>query len=77
MGKLINDLKHQLNTNRSDDAKECIILYNILLGETEKVWASQWNALTNCKFIGEYPNIKRVYELNKLGKLIIKGHNCK
>lgn len=77
MSKLIDDLNHQLNTDRANDAKECLTLYDILLEEVGKVWASQWDALTNCKFIGSYPKAKRVYELNKLGKLVIKGYDCK
>lgn len=77
MGKLLDELKSQLDSEKSDEAKECLSLYDILLEETGSVWTSHWNVLTKCVFIGKYPNTKRIYKLNKLGKLIVKGYNCK
>ena len=76
MGKLLDNLQFQLTTDKSNDAKECLALYDILLKETGFVWESHWHMLTNCKFIGQYPKYKREYELNQLGKLVVKGYNC-
>lgn len=75
MSKLLNELTYQLTTDRSDDAKDCLALYDILLKETGSVWESKWDVLTKCEHIGIYPKNKKFYKLNKLGKLVIKGYN--
>lgn len=75
MSKLSEDLTHQLSIDESDDTKECLTLYDIILITTGHVWESQWDALTKCEFIGVYPKTKKFYKLNELGKLVIKGYN--
>lgn len=77
MGKLINSLQSQLETERKKDAEECIQLYNYLFEcYGGKVWSSQWEPLTIVEFEG-YPSNKKYYRLNHLGKLVLKGLSVK
>ena len=74
MGKLMDDLKKQLKTENKQDATDCIKIYNKLLEINEgKVWDTQWNTFVKFTFAGTYPNSFRVYKLNEVGKVFLKG----
>ena len=74
MGKLLTDLERQLSTEFKQDAENCIKVYNKLKEINEgKVWGTQWEVLTKCNFIGNYPNSKRIYKLSEIGNIFFKG----
>ena len=74
MGKLLNRLNKQLKTEKKEDAKECIEIYN-WIKSTDKdgcVWSSRWTPLVDVKFKG-FPSDERYYNLNITGKTLLKG----
>lgn len=75
MGKLLNSLNYQLKTEHKNDAEECLKIYNYLKETTGHVWESQWNNLVATSFIGKYPNRKKIFKPNSIGKIFLEGLN--
>lgn len=75
MGKLYDRLQKQLKSEEyKKDAEDCLKIYEKLKEMNNgKVWESIWNPLTNVKFIGTYPNSKRIYKPSKEGYVFLKG----
>lgn len=77
MGKLLDKLNKQLkseNIEHKTNAEHCLIIYNKLKDISDgHVWESDWNTLTKVKFLGKYPDNIKIYKLNQLGYLILKG----
>lgn len=73
MGKLLDRLEKQLNTEYKQDAEECIKIYNKLKElNNGSVWESQWNLLVDVTFKG-FPSNERRYKPNKIGCVFLKG----
>jgi hypothetical protein len=74
MGKLLNSLKAQLETDAIEDAIQCILVYEKLkeLGEG-RVWSFQWDPLVNVKYVGTLPNCEKSYSLSAIGEVFLKG----
>ena len=62
-------LAQQLETEFSEDAKECIAVYDKLVEIEGRVWQSKWLCLTNVVIV----NKKAYYRLSKIGKYFLKG----
>lgn len=75
MGKLLNRLNKQLNTDSKKDAEDCLRIYNHLRETTGHVWESQWNVLVSTSFKGGYPNYERTFKPTSLGYAVLKGLN--
>lgn len=75
MGKLYRGLENQLkNEDYRIDAENCIKIYNKLKElNNGSVWDSEIEILLDIKFIGNYPNTKRIYKLSKIGYVFLKG----
>lgn len=52
MGKLLNRLNKQLNTEYRQDAEDCLRIYNYLHETTGHVWESEWRLLVSTTFKG-------------------------
>jgi hypothetical protein len=77
MGKLMDRLQKQLETEHKQDAEDCIKIYNHLKETNDgTIWESQWNPITEVTFKG-FPSDVRYYKLNSIGKLILKGLESK
>lgn len=77
MGRLLNTLQKQINDSDAEIKKNgelCLELYNILMINTGHVWESDWNALTDVKYEGVYPNNKTIYYPNWLGKKVLNNN---
>ena len=72
MGKLMDKLQKQLNTEYKQEAEDCIKIYNYLKETTGRVWRSQWNQLTDITFKG-LPSDERRYRPSNVGYTFIKG----
>lgn len=79
MSKLYNALHNQLKTEHRKEAEDCIKIYNALkaisrekYGE-EHVWSSDWNVLTTTMFVGDFPNMRKIYKPSHVGKVFLKG----
>lgn len=82
MGKLLDYLTKQLNTEYKKDAEECLTLYNYLASRTISsgkdagkpygVWDSEWRMLVYTTFKG-FPSDERRYKLSEHGKIYLKG----
>jgi len=72
MGKLMNRLQQQLKTDKKEDAKECIAVYNHMVRHTGHLWSSEWEKLVIPKFKG-FPSNDRTYSLSHIGKMYLKG----
>ena len=74
MGKLSDNLNRQLTTEFKEEAKACIKIYDKLKELNEgSVWSSQWNILTDVKFIGQIGKSTRIYRPSKVGEIFING----
>lgn len=74
MSKLYDDLQRQLKMSEyKQDAEDCIKIYNQLKIIYNHVWESSWNALTTVKYIGVYPNAKRICKPNQIGYIFLKS----
>jgi hypothetical protein len=73
MGKLFNELQHQLKLEEyKKDAEDCIKIYNKLKEQQDgHLWESTWNPLVSTSFIGKYPNSKRISKPTYLGRLVL------
>lgn len=74
MGKLLNELKKQLELKEfHDDAEKCIKIYEELRSSHNgSVWSSDWAPLTIVIFRGTYPNSKRIHKPSGLGHLFLE-----
>lgn len=73
--KIYDTLKKQLlMSDYSEDAKNCIKIYN-KLKELDKgsVWSSKWNILTTCLFKGKYPKVIKIYKPTEIGCIFLMG----
>ena len=73
MGKLLNDLNRQLNSEYKKEAEDCLLIYNTLIETTGHVWESDWRPLTSTWFEGIYPNSKRFCKPSPLGEIFLRG----
>ncbi len=74
MGKLMDRLQHQLQTDLKQDAEDCLKLYNYLKESTGGVWQSNWTPLVQTKFKG-FPSNQRTFKPTPIGYLVLKGLN--
>lgn len=72
MGKLLNRLEKQLETEYKQDAEDCLKIYNYLKETTGHVWENEWRTLVDVIFKG-FPSDKRRYKPKSLGYTLIKG----
>lgn len=72
MGKLMDSLEKQLETEYKQDAEDCLVIYNHLKETTGGVWNSQWRPLVDTIFKG-FPSDERRYKPTTIGYLVIKG----
>ena len=73
MGKLLNDLNRQLNSEYKKEAEDCLLIYNRLIETTGHGWESDWRPLTSTWFEGKYPNSKRFCKPSPLGETFLRG----
>lgn len=74
MGKLLDRLGAQLKTDLSQDAKDCLIIYNKLKEiHNGHVWQSDWSPLVSTRFEGSYPNSRRIFKPTNVGYIFLKG----
>lgn len=71
MGKLLEKLQKQLETEFKQDAEDCIKIYETLktLNSSNRVWSSEWNVLT--KVI--YTDTTYKYIPSRIGNIFLKG----
>jgi len=72
MGKLIENLQKQLNTEYRDDANECIQIYDPLNEITGHVWDTNWRVLVSVIYKG-YPSNEKRYKPTKIGYIFLNG----
>lgn len=72
MGKLLDRLNKQLETEYAKDAEDCLEIYNYLKNNTGGVWESDWRPLVNTVFKG-FPSDERRFKPTALGYIFIKG----
>lgn len=72
MGKLMERLNKQLQTEYKKDAEDCIKIYNKLKENTGHVWDSQWRVLVDTVFKG-FPSDERRFRPTKNGYTFLKG----
>lgn len=72
MGKLLNDLNRQLNSEYKKEAEDCLLIYNTLIETTGHVWESDWRPLTSTWFEGKQA-IAEARSLNLSEKQIHKA----
>ena len=77
MSKLMERLQRQLKTDKKQEAKDCLKLYEYLY-ERDKghVWSRTWDCLTEVTFKG-FPSDERWYKPNDIGYLVLKGLKSK
>ena len=73
MGKLLNDLNRQLNSEYKKEAEDCLLIYNTIKESTGHIWESDWNPLVSFWSIGIYPNSIRFYKPSELGQIFLRG----
>ncbi len=74
---LRDDLQYQLSLPEcSDDANDCIALYDYLARTTGHVWENQWITLVTTRFIGTYPHSRRISIPSPLGRMVLNGLNA-
>ena len=74
MGKLLDRLEKQLETEYKQDAEDCIKIYNKIKEiHNGHVWQSDWSPLVSTKFEGSYPNSKRIFKPTSVGYIFLKG----
>ena len=71
MGKLLDSLNRQLNTENKKSAEKCMKIYNELTKLTGSVWSSDWQVLTDSVYQGF--NKDRIYIPSKIGEIFLKG----
>lgn len=71
MGKLLEELQKQLETEFKQDAEDYIKIYETLktLNSSNRVWLSEWSVLT--KVI--YTDTKYRYIPSRIGDIFLKG----
>jgi hypothetical protein len=72
MGKLLDRLQKQLNTEYKQDAEDCLKIYNHLKEITGGVWESQWNPLVSTIFKA-FPSDQRRFKPTATGLIFLKG----
>lgn len=72
MGKLLDRLNKQLNTEYKEDAENCLLIYNKLKENTGHVWESDWRPLVTTIFKG-FPSDERRFKPTVIGETFIKG----
>lgn len=80
MSKIRNSLEKQLSMPKHhQNAEDCIKIYEKLLELCNgSVWSRDWEVLTTCSFIGNFPNCERIYRPTAIGRVFLKGiENCK
>jgi hypothetical protein len=75
MGKLMDRLQKQLNTEHRQDAEDCLKIYHHLLETRQHVWESEWRPLVNTIFKG-FPSDERRFKLTAMGQIFLKGLNA-
>ena len=74
MGKLLDRLEKQLETEYKQDAEDCIKIYNKIKEiHNGHVWQSDWSPLVSTRFEGSYPNSKRIFKPTSTGYIFLKG----
>ena len=73
MGKLLDNLNKQLNSEYKKEAEDCLLIYNTIKEATGHVWQDDWNTLTKRWSIGIFPNSIRFYKPSELGKIFLNG----
>ncbi len=74
MGKLLDRLEKQLETEYKQDAEDCIKIYNKIKEiHNGHVWQSDWSPLVSTRFEGSYPNSKRIFKPTSVGYIFLKG----
>lgn len=70
MGKLLEKLQKQLETEFKQDAEDCIKIYNTLKElQSGHVWEKEWSCLVKVIWVDN----KRQYSPNDIGKIFLKG----
>lgn len=73
MGKLLDSLQRQLETNHKKDAEDCLKIYEKLAEiNGGSVWESQWRPLTEVRFSGLLRE-RRLYKPSAIGYIFLKG----
>lgn len=73
MGKLLDNLNKQLNSEYKKEAEDCLLIYNTIKEMTGHVWQDDWNTLTKRWSIGIYPNSIGFYKPSELGGIFLRG----
>lgn len=73
MGRLLDNLNKQLNSEYKKEAEDCLLIYNTIKETTGHVWESDWNTLIKSWSIGIYPNSIRFYKPSELGEILLRG----
>lgn len=71
MGKLMNRLQKQLQTEYKQDAEDCLKIYNQLKEQSGHVWESEWRALVTTIF--SLGSNERRFKPTVTGYIFLKG----
>lgn len=72
MGKTLQVLEKQLNTEYRQDAEDCLKIYNCLKERTGHIWESDWRPLVQTIFKG-FPSDERRFKPTTIGYVFLKG----
>lgn len=73
MGKLLDYLEKQLQTEYKKDAEDCLLIYNRLKEmDGGSVWQSRWTPLVNTIYKG-FPSDDRRYIPSAMGYIFLQG----
>lgn len=72
MGKLLDRLNKQLDTEYKKDAEDCINIYNGLKEIHGHVWENEWRILVDTIFKG-FPSDERRFKPTPIGYVFLKG----
>lgn len=72
MGKLLERLNKQLETEYKQDAEDCLKIYNYLIETTGHCWNSEWSPLVQTIFKG-FPSDERRFKPTNIGYIFLNG----
>lgn len=74
MSKLKDRLLKQLETDYSEDARDCLIIYEALEEINDgRVPSDQWLVLTKVQFAGPSLDFARIYTPSEVGYIFLEG----
>ena len=74
MSELKDRLLKQLETDYSEDARDCLIIYEALEEINDgRVPSDQWLVLTKVQFEGPSLDFARIYAPSRIGHVFLKG----